>query len=310
MRARDVLEKLPELLKPHKGDAMLKIEKPGIHNISAELYHADPCPEPSLSSGIANILLKKSPLHARNAHPRLNPNFTEKNSETFDLGTVAHQVFLEGDFTNIAVIDYDDWRTSAAKEARANAYLEGKTPILEKNMSRVRAMVIEAQMAAAGFGEIDSMACGRAEQTLTCKIENAWFRARLDWLQNDKKIIIDYKTTESANPDDFINRSIIQTGYDVQAAFYLRLLKELTGVEAKFIWMVQENTAPYACSFVSMGEQMLDYASRKVTHAMQLWRGCIGTDTWPSYDKQVHYADMPAWAANKAEEFLLNEEKS
>ena len=38
--------------------------EPGIHNLSAEVYHADPCVKPSLSSSIANVLLQQSPLHA------------------------------------------------------------------------------------------------------------------------------------------------------------------------------------------------------------------------------------------------------
>ena len=40
--------------------------------IEAE-YHADPAPEPSLSRSLAHTLLTRSPRHAWQAHPRLNP---------------------------------------------------------------------------------------------------------------------------------------------------------------------------------------------------------------------------------------------
>ena len=45
------------------------IGKAGIYTLSAEAYHADPCPEPSLSASIANVLLQRSPAHARIQHP-------------------------------------------------------------------------------------------------------------------------------------------------------------------------------------------------------------------------------------------------
>ena len=48
-------------------------------DISAEAYHADPAPEPSLSSSVAKILVNLSPAHARIAHPRLNPDYRPRS---------------------------------------------------------------------------------------------------------------------------------------------------------------------------------------------------------------------------------------
>jgi hypothetical protein len=45
----------------------------GIHDTTAVDYHADPCPEPSLSAHIAALLCARSPRHAWAAHPKLNP---------------------------------------------------------------------------------------------------------------------------------------------------------------------------------------------------------------------------------------------
>ena len=42
----------------------------GWHELSDEVYHADPCPSPSLSSSIANLVIDKSLMHAWRAHPR------------------------------------------------------------------------------------------------------------------------------------------------------------------------------------------------------------------------------------------------
>ena len=41
-------------------------------SMSMDEYHADPCPTPSLSSGIARVLWANTPMHAWFKHPRLN----------------------------------------------------------------------------------------------------------------------------------------------------------------------------------------------------------------------------------------------
>ena len=66
------------------------IDRPGIYELSAEEYHADPCPTPSLSSSIARTLLASSPHHAWWEHPRFNPGRVREEDEKFDLGTAAH----------------------------------------------------------------------------------------------------------------------------------------------------------------------------------------------------------------------------
>src|ERR1700677_1036911 len=92
----------------------------GIFNLSAEAYHADPCPTASLSSSIAGILLDQSPSHAWLAHPRLNPNYVRESADSrFDLGSAAHMMLLEQREDRIVRVSADDWRTKAAKEARA-----------------------------------------------------------------------------------------------------------------------------------------------------------------------------------------------
>lgn len=70
---------------------MQKIERPGLYlGVPEAEYHADPCPEPSLSSTIAKTLLASSPLHAAVRHPRLARQQQKVEREAFDRGKVAH----------------------------------------------------------------------------------------------------------------------------------------------------------------------------------------------------------------------------
>ncbi len=105
---------------------------PGIHyGMPADRYHADPAPEPSLSSSIAKVLLEQSPRHAWHQHPRLNPDMDAGSDPTRakEIGTVAHKLIL-GRGADVETINAQDYKTGVAKETRARAYVEGRAPIL------------------------------------------------------------------------------------------------------------------------------------------------------------------------------------
>ena len=67
----------------------MTITAPGIYEMPADIYHADPCPEPSLSSTGARTLANGTP--ATYWHERQNP----KQKRVFDIGTAGHLMVLE-----------------------------------------------------------------------------------------------------------------------------------------------------------------------------------------------------------------------
>src|ERR1700677_3058420 len=133
------------MLLHRRGKNMIANLEAGIHNLSAEVYHADPCVKPSLSSSIANVLLQQSPLHAWMAHPRLNPNFQRESDSRADIGSIAHAIFLERDESKIVIVQANDWRTNLAKQARDDAHAQGKYAILEPKFVAVKRMVTHAE---------------------------------------------------------------------------------------------------------------------------------------------------------------------
>ena len=109
----------------------MTIKEPGVYEIPADAYHADPTIEPSLSASVANVILSHSPLHAWAKHPRLNPDFEPEEKPQFDLGSAAHNMVLRQNFwrEEIAVVEAQDWKTKAAKEARETARAAGRHPV-------------------------------------------------------------------------------------------------------------------------------------------------------------------------------------
>ncbi len=278
----------------------MKITSPGVYRMSLEEYHADPCEKVSLSRSTIIDLLSRSPGHAYFNHPRLNPNFQKDEGEKkFDVGQVAHSILLEG-LDNAAVIEAEDWRTKAAKEARDKARNEGKVPLLLHQFDEVKVMVESAHkqiLACKELGISDLQRDGDSEDSYFWQEEDTWLRVRPDWVSKDHKLIIDYKTTGiSVNPSE-IGRHIINMAYDVQDSLYSRGVKAVHGVDPKFIFIFQETEEPYFCSFIGLPPEFLEMGKQKVEYGIFLWRECMERNEWPAYPNQVCWVDLPVWAS-------------
>jgi PDDEXK-like domain of unknown function (DUF3799) len=283
---------------------------PGIHDIRARVYHADPCVEPSLSASIIKILLGKSPLHAWKAHPRLNPQFRALESAEFDLGSGAHSVLLQGgaDLVVINPADYpakngnvpQGWTNDAIREARDSARAAGKIPVLRKDHEAMLSMAAAADIAIGKCADLAdkgvplSLADGDAERTLIWQEGNIWCRARLDWMSRDRRVMLDYKSTTDASPDWF-SRQIVRMEYHIQDSFYRRGLRAITGQPAEFIFVAQENQIPFDCSFHAVDPSLAEIADALVERAIRLWGECLKTDTWPGYSNRIHWAVAQGW---------------
>ena len=274
----------------------------GIHTFTAEQYHADPAPTASLSSSIAKILLDQSPMHAWLAHPRLNTNYQKPDADSrFDLGSAAHMMLLEKRADRIVRVPHDDWRTNASKALRDQAAAEGKYAILERHYADVERMVVAACVFINGTELSGIFETGDAEKTVIWNGVRGTYRCRPDLLSEDRRVILDYKTTDNANPEVF-SRQIGRMGYDLQSEFYTAGVQAVTGREdCVFVFLVQEITAPYACSLVSLSEAYKTVGRGKFTRATNIWNDCITQNRWPGYDNRIAYIEPTAWQIAEAE---------
>lgn len=273
----------------------------GVYDIPEDVYHSDPCPEPSLSSTIGKELIKCSPWHAWTAHPRLNPDFEPKNNTKFDLGRACHDLMLLGPQA-FAVINAKDFKTDAAQEARDAAREAGKTPILAANLENAKKMVAAGREQIARLDEeCDRLAFipgeGTPEQTLIWREGPVWCRAKLDWNPRTPPVFHDYKTTAASAHPDAWQRTAYNMDADIQAGFYRRGIRALLGIEnPEFRFVVQENYSPYALSVVVLTPGAIDMAERRAVAAINLWRRCMETGKWPGYPAHPCYIDPPAYA--------------
>jgi hypothetical protein len=278
----------------------------GFRTISDAEYHADPAPEPSLSSSIAKVLLNQSPMHAWFQHPRLNPQWTpDEPSGAMNFGTAVHLLVLAQDGAGeITVVEANDWKTNAAKGARLEAWKAGRPALLEKDFDRARAVAAALRAAIArselaaflkpALGDYELTAIWRDErpelpEPVTC-------RAKFDWIAKDRGIALDLKTTaRTASPGAAI-ATILQQGYDVQAAFYRRGVQVLTGVVPVYVLVFVETEPPYGVSFIGFKPEWLAFGEHKAVRAAQAWANCRKTNLWPGYPERICWVDAPPWA--------------
>lgn len=277
--------------------------------LTVEQYHRDEGTtedgRPTLSRSAAVRLIEASPLHVFHEHPKLSPTpAAEETADHLDIGTAVHALILRGEML-VDVHPFPDWRTNAAKAAKAASRNAGRIPMLthkwetvETAIATIRDRIAELELEPAPFVD------GKAERvvvweepvstggTVTC-------RALIDWLRDDLAIIDDLKTTPTglANPREWARRRLFDHGGDVQAAFYTRALEALgADPRPRFRFIVVETSPPFGVSVVVPDEAVLELGNRKVEWALRKWKACIDSGTWPGYGE--HVATLPTWVEN------------
>lgn len=295
----------------------MKINKECIvDGMSEKDYHSDPCPAPSLSSGMIFDLLYKSPAHVFHKSERLNPGKAEKWSKQLDIGSACHDLLLLGG-GSIKRLEFSDYKKTEAKQARLDATEAGKVPLLAHDHDRVieihkalRRQIINHDDASNAFTG------GKPEQSIFWFEEKygVWCRARIDYVQ-PKDWLEDYKTTAgSASPQAWIRGHLFTDGKDIQAAWYLRGWKKLTGETRNFRFIVQESSeAPFAASVIAVNPYDLQQASDKCDEALELWAHCLKTNNFAGYPSHTCWAEAPVfhnkeWDDRKLRKQLLKED--
>ncbi len=276
--------------------------RPGIHlDIAAADYFADPCPSPSFTQSIGKLLIDRSPAHARLAHPRLNPDFDPDDATKYDIGNIAHRLLI-GRGKELAVIEADDWRTKAAKEAREQAAAEGKLGVLAKHYETGLAMEKAARTQLIERGHADAFREGHGEVVLVWQEPAGFYcRTMIDWMES-LALCWDYKTTSTSAAPQAVSNRLFDGGWDIQAAMHERGLDALDPENRgrrRFRYVLQEAEPPYALTVSEITEAVLTMGRRRLEYAMALWNECLTRNSWPGYPRELLRPEYPSFAETK-----------
>lgn len=263
-------------------------------------------PEPLFTASRGWAMVETTPGHVKAELDGLVPR---EDSDVMDLGTVVHGMALTGE-SNVVLVNAPDWRTKAAKEAKAAARAEGMTPLLPHTWEKAKAMVKALREQLDRHAPPTPFVGGYAEQSIYVTLDGVECRCTPDWVYRDYTVIRELKTTgASAHPAAFA-KTIWGNGYAFQLALYKRAVKAKYGTDPDAAWVVQETYPPYALSMVAMDPEAESFADSQVTEALRLWKLCRDTGNWPGYPTRTAYAEVPGWAMTQWAERSYYEEAS
>jgi hypothetical protein len=271
----------------------VEITGPGVYTMPSEQYHA----RPELSHSGMKLLLPPS-CAALFKWEKAN---APAPKEEFDFGNALHALIL-GAGSEVKVLKFDSWRTNAAKEAKQDAYDDGKIPILEKHHAHVKAMAWQIQnhpVAKHLFTD------GKPEQSLFWKDRRTGInlRARVDWLrdpyQGRRLVIPDLKSTTAVDTAS-LEKAIYDWRYHSQGAMYrdAAIALGLGGEDTVVDLVFQMKTPPYLVHVVQLTPGDLQLGAARNRAAIDIYRECVESGYWPGYD-EVSHIEIPAWAQTR-----------
>lgn len=263
---------------------MTVITEPGLYDLPADVYHADPVPGGSLSATRAKLLLDEGgPAKFRHRADHGQPPKTE-----FDFGHAAHALVL-GKGEKLAEFDFDSWRSKAAQAARDEARAEGKVPMLAHQMRIAEDM---ADVLSRHALAMETLA-GKPEVSMFYERDGLWLRGQMDVMGEEHTG--DYKTCVDASNYGF-TKAVWKYRYYMQAAWYRRLRGELTGLWLPYRLVAQEKTAPYLLSVWEPTQDYLDLGKADMDDAINIYDACRRTGRWTGYPDEIQILTPPEWA--------------
>jgi hypothetical protein len=224
--------------------------------------------------------MRKSPLH----YWHLMHDTPREDTKAFAFGRAVHASILTPTAykRDYAVMpDGIDKRTKAGKEEYEKfcADAEGREIISAADADIIRKMTGSFRKTPAAMR---IMKRTRREKPLfwTDQETGVDCKCRIDALNDD--VVIDFKTAADASTKTF-SREALRYGYDLQAAMYLEAARANGYHPKKFVFIVQEKSAPYLINIIHAGEAFIDRGLWIMRDLLGKYKTCRDTDTWPGY---------------------------
>lgn len=262
----------------------MKIDKPGIYELTDEKYHGDCCAGPSLSSSGAVTLANECPMRFW-WDSYMNAGRSDDSTKNAEIGKASHIAILKPDQWSdlVAILPFDDFKTKAAREARDMARAAGKIVLKTEAAAEVLAM---SQALHRHPVASELVQRGTAERAYVWQDPqtNIWLKAKPDYMR--PKALVDLKTAPSANPAAF-SYHLYSMGYHQQAAWYLDGVEAVTGERPdRFVFIVQEREPPYLVTVCPLDLQAVEWGAKLNRKAINLFAQCVERNDWPGYQDQ------------------------
>lgn len=256
-------------------------------DLPEETYHA----HPALSSTGAKLLLD-SPATFDWVVNKGN----RREKAAFDFGSAVHAEVL-GTGYGVEELDFDNYRTGKAQQARDEARAAGLIPMLKKDMVEVHAtaQAVLAHPTARALLERE----GDAEASVfsTDPLTGVDLRCRFDFLPADRRVAVDLKTAREgvARPHKFAG-TVVEYGYDVSWAHYTLTAELADEAVLDMVFIVVETEPPFHILIGRLDEDFKQIGTAKARRARDRYARALATGEWPGRPGEMQMIRPPMWS--------------
>lgn len=245
----------------------------------------------AVSAGLLSDVLDRSPRYAEWKRRQRDAEATEATVR----GTAIHYAVLQpADFEAryAPLPEGYDGRTSEGKAWKAKVEREGKIPLKRDLWAACQG----ARLAAWNHPQARSI-LEQAETEVSVAFDaglGLTGKARPDVLARDARVILDLKTTATAEPRAF-GRVAASYGYHRSAPWYRRALRSV-GVEIDY-WLILalEYEGDYGASVFTIPPEVEAKAEAEIDRALGYWAKCAREGAFQSYATGIVPLPMPSW---------------
>lgn len=299
--------------------------QPGVYTadqLSNEEYHAD---REYISGSSLSTIFHRCPAAWRYAEP--------KDAAHFIFGTTAHTNILEkerfdaeyyripdqSEFTDLLTSDtaVKSWLKSqgvAGYSTKSGKELYELAKSTGKPVNIWNDIIAKCEKEAAGRTMIAGEAYDRTMRMRNVVLSNGHMREIVEsghpeisifWVLNGVKVkvridrvtadwcIVDYKSTRSAQPEEF-GRLAYNLGYYLKMALQHDVFEAFYGRKPTSVKLLaQEKEPPFLAKMYAMTDWQLDIGRQQYQAALMLFARCLETDVWPSYGLTNDEQELP-----------------
>lgn len=132
---------------------------------------------------------------------------------------------------------------------------------------------------------------GTPELSIFAEIDGVKVKVRIDRITADREII-DYKTTQSAEPEKF-GRLAFDNGYYLKMALQHDVFSIAYGAPKAVTLLAQEKEEPFLAEAFELTEEQLLLGRMMYRTALQIYKACRDANKWPSYSRGQRRIKLP-----------------
>ncbi len=228
----------------------------------------------------------------------LEPDKFKEEYYVFDDHDICEKLTNDGFQKPRATKEYKEWEASEMR------VIGEKKVITKDDFERISAM--KEKLMRHSYAKM-LLSNGLNEQgymgEIITEAGNINIKFKPDHVNDNKKFIVDLKTTFDASADGF-TRHAADLSYHIQAALYSDLMEKVSGDGRPytFFFIAQEKKKPFAFNIFESSGQFISQGRFEYEMLLQLYKYCTDNNIWPGYQIwcQNKYGilelKLPAWA--------------